>query len=119
MLIRIATTNEVDRGVSFVLDGRPLDATWNGDKLPASGDEVDVELDCKQPLVWGTSMRKADEPGDPPSLEGVVEVIDGAVAVLRVGEGLLLVELAGPYPEDLIGKRVAVNSQLTVYPTHT
>ncbi len=117
MLIRVTTTNEVDRGVSFVLNGRPLDAVWRGEELPASGDEVDVELDCPQPLAWGTSMRMADEPGDLPSLEGIVEVVDGAVAVLRVGEGLLLVGLAGPYPDDLIGKRVVVDSQLAVYPT--
>ncbi len=117
MLIRVTTTNEVDRGVSFVLNGQPLDAVWRGEKLPASGDEVDVELDCPQPLAWGTSMRMADEPGDLPSLEGIVEVVDGAVAVLRVGEGLLLVGLAGPYPDDLIGKRVVVDSQLAVYPT--
>ncbi|WP_182376463.1 hypothetical protein [Nocardioides sp. WS12] len=70
-----------------------------------------MELDAHGDLVWeaGASITSPDGVSeDGQLLVGIVEDIEGESVVLRVGEGLLLLEVQGVPPLGVLGSEVAV-----------
>ncbi|MBO4160106.1 hypothetical protein [Micromonospora antibiotica] len=96
MLVRIAA---VRLGVPTMVDATLADirlsAEWLGTP-PQPGDLVDVEMDIDDMLGWGKTIAMAGNEStlrDGPRLHGVVEHHEQQVLTIRIGVGLLQVEL--------------------------
>jgi hypothetical protein len=78
---------------------------------PAVDESQHVELDTHGQLVWATDtsvMSPAGDSEDGQVLTGTVEDIEGATVALRVGDGLLLLEVEGTPPLGVLGAEVSV-----------
>ncbi|GAB2503171.1 hypothetical protein GCM10027063_48110 [Promicromonospora xylanilytica] len=120
--------------VKAVGEGRPvpvlvetpaglLRGAWMA-SLPEVGDVVDVELEVPHDVSWdevtvegrpAARVSGADEQ----RLRGVVEAVEpDGVMVLRSGVGLVLLDMTGRAPDDVVGAKVTVPvSELRLFPT--
>lgn len=123
MLIEIQEFNQSDRSVAFRSDLGVGHGIWPGD-APSPGERYDVELELPARLVWGTDI--VPTPSMPPTisqngeyvaLQAVIETIDDNVAVLRLGDSLVMAEMTCPAAAAK-GTPVRVTTPvLTLHPT--
>lgn len=112
-IVVIAWVDENSRRVQIEGDGVLGTATWRGYGPPVLGAVVDVELDLGQGASWPTLDIPDSNQADQVSVltvEGRVEHGDDEVAVLRIGDGLIMVEMSGRARPELIGRIVKLTS---------
>ncbi|MFJ9552398.1 hypothetical protein ACIRPH_01190 [Nocardiopsis sp. NPDC101807] len=122
--MRITVTGVDEAAVRFRCAAGAATGRWAGPALPVPG-EHDVELDVAEEVVFARAEPGRDRVEDVPGGSGAVLVAGrveqagtgaGAVVVLRVGGGLLLLEAcgAGPSAGDWVRCTAA---ELRLYPT--
>jgi hypothetical protein len=110
--------------VRITTSGQSLVGSWHGQARPQPGESYDVELDVDDSLEWGSTVvvdgHQRPHAGGIVLLRGQVDDVEGDSVVLRVGEGLLLLDVSGDPPLGVLGSTVAVTAErLDVYPTGT
>ena len=99
----------------------PVTARWRGEDAPVVGATHEVELDTCGRLVWaeGLSIVSPDGPSHGvQTLSGLIEDIEGDSVVVRVGEGVLLLDVAGDPPLGAVGEVVSLRpAAFEVWPT--
>ena len=119
------TIRDVDSGqpptIRMTASGQAFVASWRGEGRPLPGESYDVELDIHDSLEWGSTVvldvgQRPHRAGT--GLRGRVEDVEGERVVLRVGEGLVLLDVSGDPPMGVVGSTVDVAAErLDVYPT--
>ena len=97
-----------------------LTAEWRGDHQPLAGQEEDVELTLERDPEWGVDIHLGQDGGvQTPTIHGRIEAYDEACMVLRVGEGILLVDPRGEAPLGAHpGAEVRIQApRLSIWPT--
>jgi hypothetical protein len=98
-------------------------ASLRGTVEPEFGQDVDVELDTRGPLVWATGAQIVAVDGS--SEHGqiqlrTVEALDSTLVTVRVGTALLCLEVDGEPPAGIVGSIVTVKpTAFEVWPTGT
>jgi len=113
--------------VEFRFAGGHGVATWKGDRAQRAHVPVEVELDTSGVIAWSEVTL---EPEAGPLLEiqeggfrcraPIEDIEANGLLVLRLGPGLLSVEVTGPPPDVTLGQAVSfVLWHLELYPTGT
>lgn len=128
MRVQVVRVESGEGGVRTALKtaGGVVWTYWRGDP-PTRAQFSDVELAITAPVTWGRQLEivRADDTANegatslPPALgclHAVLESIDqDGVALLRVGDGLVLVETTGAAPAP--GTQLRLRAcELTAYP---
>lgn len=129
--MRIVVEGSVDRrGQSLVRFSAPCGAglgRWVGDAVPALG-VYDVEFEVDRILRWRDDVRFADreipfiaEIDGAICYGGKVELVDGILVALRLGDGLLSFEVDDAVGLEAGGQLVACvqPSDVEIYPYNT
>ncbi|MEZ5096656.1 MAG: hypothetical protein R2731_11380 [Nocardioides sp.] len=100
-----------------------LVAVWRGDTTPHVGSQHDVEMDAVGALVWSDGARIVDADGaneHGQALTGLVQEVEADSLVVRIGDSVVLLEVAGEPPLGVVGGAVTVRpSRFELWPTNT
>lgn len=108
--------------VAMTTSAGRLRGRWMGSAPIRVGESVDVELDLGPSRAWDELVEHAvshDDAGHLSRVPGLVEqVFDDGVIFLRVGEGLVLLDVTGAIPDDAEGTSITIPADdLSFYPT--
>ena len=99
-------------------------ARWRGGPVPAPGVRPSVELEITAVVPWtkiavGETRGLTDPPDGQLVLTGTVEDIDHqGVLILRVGNGVVLIDTSGEPPLGVVGQQIATTiSDVEIFPT--
>lgn len=88
-----------------------LVALWRGDEPPQVGIAQHVEVDTIGALIWVDGRRIIDAHGageHAQVLTGLVEDIEGETVTVRIGSGVVLLDVQGDPPLGVVGRPVSV-----------